>query len=404
MSFLPVFAESTSPTPGSVGAGGKPSFYRNPMNPDDTSPVPKKDSMGMDYVAVFPEEPTAVATASGMSVVRLDAAKQQLIGLKTVAVRRADLDTTIRTTGQVMMDETRVVRVAPRFEGFIERLYANFTGKFVKKGDPLATIYSPELFSTEQEFLLAQKSQSMLAQAGLPGAADSARARLRLFGISDAEIDAIAKRGTPGRSAPIAAPISGYITANNVVAGAKVGPGNPLFDIVDLSQVWVLAAVYEYERPRIRLGQSATLTLSYWPDRSWHGRVSYILPSVDEKTRTISVRIAVSNPKLDLSLGMFADVVIASAPRRVLLVPEDAVIDSGTRKVVFVALDKGGLQPREVQTGDQAGGMIEVRSGLEEGEKVASGASFLLDSESRLKAAIGSTSERSDSQQADGGH
>lgn len=366
----------------------KPLFFRNPMNPADTSPVPKKDSMGMSYVPVYPEEPSHVPIPKGTSVVTIDPERSHLIGLKTVEVRRAELDTTIRTVGKVVADETRIVKVQPRFEGFIEHLYANFTGKLVRKGEPLATIYSPELLSTEQEFLLALKAGSALAQSGLPDAAESSRARLRLFGINEHQIDALEKAGKPVRSLTLTAPISGYVTAKNVVAGAKVGPDDALFDIVDLSRVWVLADVYEYELPRLKLGQTATLTLSYGPDRTWRGRVSYVFTSVDEKTRTVKVRIEVANPKLELKTEMFADVVIASAPRRALLVPEDAIIDSGTRKIVFVSLGEGRLVAREIKTGDQGRGMVEVRSGLEEGESVAMGANFLLDSESRLKAAI----------------
>ena len=225
-------------------------------------------------------------------------------------------------------------------------------------------------------------------KSGLPDAADAARARLRLFGISDAEIARIEESGKPVRALPLASPISGFVTAKNVVEGARVGPTDALFDIADLSVVWVIADVYEYELPRLKLGQKATLTLSYWPDKRWQGRVSYIFPTVDEKTRTIKVRIEVGNPKTELKPEMFADVQISAQPRQALVVPDDAVIDTGTRKVVFVALGEGKLSPREVKTGDTARGQVEVRSGLKEGDEVATGANFLLDSESRLKSAV----------------
>jgi Cu(I)/Ag(I) efflux system membrane fusion protein len=324
-----------------------------------------------------------------MGSVKIDPERRRLIGLKTAPVIRGPIDTTIRTVGRVAFDETRLVKMQPRFEGFIEHLYANFTGKLVKKGEPLATIYSPELLATENEYLLAIKARASLASSGLPDVAESARARLRLFGISDATLDRIEKTGEPVRSLPLDAPISGYVTSKQVVAGAKVGPDDALFDIADLSRVWVLADVYEYELPRLKLGQSATLTLSYWPDRTWRGRVIYIYPTVDEKTRTVRVRIDVDNSKLDLKPEMFADVIIASAPRTALLAPEDAIIESGTRQLVFVATDDGRLTPREITIGDRSGGKVEVRSGLDEGETVATGANFLLDSESRLKAVVG---------------
>ena len=369
----------------------KPLYYRSPMNPSATSPVPRKDEMGMDYVPVYPGE-VEPGGAAGLSTVQIDPERRHLIGLKTAEVKRAPLETSIRTVGRVAFDETRIVKVQPHFEGFIERLDANYSGKFVKKGESLATIYSPDLLATEQEFLLAVKARPSLANLGMPDAAEAARARLRLWGISDGAIDALEKTGKASRALPLNAPISGFVTAKNVVAGAKVGPTDALFDLADLSRVWVLADVYEYELPRLELGQSATVTLSYWPDRKWKGRIGFIYPTVDEKTRTVRVRIEVDNPKTELKPEMFADVVIASAPRRALLVPEDAVIDSGTRKVVFVALGEGRLAPREIMTGDRGKGMVEVKSGLAAGDVVATGASFLLDSESQLRAAIAAQS------------
>jgi RND family efflux transporter MFP subunit len=375
------------PAPPAQGGERRLLFYRNPMNPADTSPVPKKDSMGMDYVAIYSDEGSA-SSVSGMAVANIDPERRRLMGLKTQDVRRGPLDTTIRTTGRVTFDETRVAKVQPRFEGFIETLNANFSGKSVKRGEVLATIYSPELLATEQEYLLAAKSREALSRAGLPDSAEASRARLHLYGIDDGTLDDIERRGKPLRAVPLRAPISGYVTAKNVVAGAKVGPDDALFDISDYSRVWVLADVYEYELPRVHVGDRAKVTLSYWPDREWKGRISYIFPTVDEKTRTIKVRIEVENPKLELKPEMFAEVVLSENSREALLVPEDAIIESGTRKIVFVALGEGRLQPREITTGDHGGGMAEVRSGLTSGEVVATGANFLLDSESRLKSAV----------------
>lgn len=377
-----------APTHAAATSERKPLFYRNPMNPRDTSPVPKKDAMGMDYIAVYPEAATGAPLPSGMSTVQIDPAQQRLIGLKTAKAKVVAFDPTIRTTGRVAFDETRVVKVQPRFEGFIEKLHANFSGKQVKKGEPLATIYSPELLATEQELLLATRAEGTLVKSGLPDAADAARARLRLFGISDGDIARIEASGKPVRALPLASPISGFVTAKNVVEGARVGPSDALFDIADLSVVWVIADVYEYELPRLRLGQKATVTLSYWPDKRWRGRVSYVFPTVDEKTRTIKVRIEVENPRTELKPEMFADVQISAQPRQALVVPDDAIIDSGTRKLVFVALGDGKLSPREVKTGDSAHGAVEIRGGLKDGDEVATGASFLLDSESRLKSAV----------------
>lgn len=353
-------------------------FYRNPMNATDTSPVPKKDSMGMDYVPVY---------ANGGGTLDIDAERQKLIGLKTVEAKIAPLEGGIRTTGRIAVDEQHVERVTARFEGYVEKLYADFTGKAVKQGDPLVAIYSPELLATEEEYLLAVRSGSALAQSGLPDAAKAARDRLRLFGISSAEIDRLEKRGTAERALTLHAPISGFVTMKTVVAGSRVAPNDPLFEIVDLSRVWVMADVYENELPRLKVGQKAMLTLSYWPDKKWVGRVSYILPTVDEKTRTVKVRIEVANPANELKPEMFGDVVIDTAPRQALVVPDDAVIVTGTRKLVFVSLGDGKLQPRQVETGAHVGGMYEITSGVKAGEKVAVGASFLLDSEAQLRSA-----------------
>ena len=365
----------------------KPLLYRNPMNPAITSPVPKKDEMGMDYVPVYAAD-TQPSGVPGMAAVTLDPAQRQLIGLKTVAVVRGTLAGELRTSARVAYDERRVQKVTARAPGFVENLAADFTGKLISKGDPLLSIYSPDLLSTQQEFLLAMKAHDSLVRAGLPDMVESARERLRLLGISDREIGVIAKNGKPIRALTLYAPISGFLKTKNVMVGARVEPNEALFEIMDLSRVWLLADVYEYELPRLRVGQAATFTLPYWPDRKWTDRISYIYPTVDEKTRTVRVRIEVANPHTDLKPEMFGDVVIATAPRTVLLIPDDAVINTGTRNVVFVALKEGKLQPREIAVGAHAGGQYEVRSGVLSGDRVAAGASFLLDSEAQLKAAV----------------
>jgi Cu(I)/Ag(I) efflux system membrane fusion protein len=339
---------------------------------------------------LIPLERDAPGPSSAPPQMQIDAERRRLIGLKTVEVSEGMLGASLRTTGRISLDETRVVKVTPRFEGFIEQLFANYTGKPVKKGEPLASIYSPEVLSSQEELLLALKPQPTLAKTGLPDVADAARARLRLFGVSEAELVTIEKTGKPIRAIYLRAPISGVLTSKNVVAGAKVGPAEALFDIVDLSRLWVLADVYEYELPRVRVGQRATITLSYWPGQKWVGRVGFIYPAVEEKTRTIKVRVEVDNPKGELKAEMFADVVLEAPPQKVLRVPEDAVIDTGTRKLAFVSLGDGRLEAREIATGLHADGFWEVRAGLRAGEKVAVGASFLIDSESKLRAAISS--------------
>jgi multidrug efflux pump subunit AcrA (membrane-fusion protein) len=403
MKLVPIEESSTAPAATAVSAKTadgprKLLYYRSPMGTGEMSPVPRKDSMGMDFVPVYSDEVEAGASApgpEGLATVTVDARKLSLLGLKTVAVTRTPFETSIRTTGRVAADERLVHHVHTRYEGFVEHVTADFTGKYVRKGEVLALIYSPELYATQQEYLLALKASRSLGPSGVPSVSqggrellDAARQRLLLWEITPADIAEIEKRGEAIRAMPVYAPISGYVTGRTAYHGMKVSSADTLFDILDLSAVWLLADVYEYELPRLSLGERATMTLSYWPGRAWEGAVSYIYPAVDEKTRTVKVRIGLENPKGELKPEMFADVTIHARPRTVLQVPDDAILESGTRNVVFVSQGEGKLVPREVSVGDHGDGVVEIRSGLKEGEVVVRGANFLVDSESRLKAAI----------------
>ena len=381
----------------SPGAARKILLYRSPMNPSETSPIPRKDSMGMDFVPVYADEAEVTAgSPEGLAPVTIDAAKRQLLGLKTIEAHRAPFETSIRTTGRVAPDERRVHHVHTRYEGFVEHVTADFTGKYVKKGEALAFIYSPELYATQQEYLLALRASRALGTSGISSVAEggrdllaAARQRLLLWEITPADIERIEKNGEPIRAMPVYAPISGFVTGRTAYHGMKVMPADTLFDILDLSHVWVLADVYENELPRLSIGQRATMTLSYWPGRAWSGTLTYIYPAVDEKTRTVKVRIELDNPKGELKPEMYADVTVRGRTREVLQVPDDAILESGTRNIVFVSEGEGRLVPREVSVGDHGAGVVEIRDGLKEGEVVVRGANFLVDSESRLKAAIG---------------
>ena len=372
-------------------------LYRSPMNPSETSPIPRKDSMGMDFVPAYADEAEVTAgSPEGLALVTIDAAKRQLLGLKTIEAHRAPFETSIRTTGRVAPDERRVHHVHTRYEGFVEHVTADFTGKYVKKGEALAFIYSPELYATQQEYLLALRASRALGTSGISSVAEggrdllaAARQRLLLWEITPADIERIEKNGEPIRAMPVYAPISGFVTGRTAYHGMKVMPADTLFDILDLSHVWVLADVYENELPRLSIGQRATMTLSYWPGRAWSGTLTYIYPAVDEKTRTVKVRIELDNPKGELKPEMYADVTVRGRTREVLQVPDDAILESGTRNIVFVSEGEGKLVPREVSVGDHGAGVVEIRDGLKEGEVVVRGANFLVDSESRLKAAIG---------------
>ena len=360
--------------------------YRSPMDPRQTSPVPKKDEMGMDYVPVFDE--VAPSSVRGYAAVDLDPERRRVIGLRTVTVTRGPLSAVLRATGRVVVDETRVHAVTARVEGYVERLQADFTGKRVNKGDPLLSIYSPELLATEEELLLAKRAHGTLSEAGLPDMAESARARLRLLGVPASEIAELDRRGTARPTLTFTAPISGYLLMKNVVAGSKVAPDLPLFSIADLSRVWVLAEVYESDLARVKLGQSATVSTQGASEPRLPGRVSFVDPTVDDKTRTVKVRIVLDNPKLVLKPDQFVDVSLHTETKLVLLLADDAVLNTGQRHLVFVSVGDGRLQPREIEIGAAADGKVEIKRGLAEGEEVAAGASFLLDSESRLKAVV----------------
>jgi Cu(I)/Ag(I) efflux system membrane fusion protein len=329
---------------------------------------------------------------SGYARVVLDAQRRQLLGVRTAQVQRLPLASSLRTTGRVTYDETRMHHVHTRYEAYVEAVYADFTGKYVKKGEPLVSLYSPELLAAEQEYLIALRGRRDGLRLGSdsdgPDLAESARQKLLFLHLYPADIAALARSGQASQTARVYSPVSGYVVGKTAVHGMRVRPEDSLFDIVDLSRLWVLADVYEYDLPRLQLGLAATMTLSYWPGRSWPGRVTYIYPAVDPKTRTVKVRLEVENPRDELKAEMYADVSLTVAARSVLVVPEDAVIETGTRRLVFVSGKDEALEPREVTIGDREGRLLEVKSGLREGELVALGANFLLDSESRLQSAL----------------
>lgn len=397
MKLVPIAPGGAAAAPAGTPAARKIRLYRSPMSPSITSPVPRKDEMGMDYVPVYEGEGAEASSVSGFAIVRIDPEKRRAMGMKTAPVERRSFSTSIRTVGRVTYDERRVHHLHTKYDAYVEDVPndVNFIGAPVKHGQKLLSIYSPDLFATEQEYLLALKAQKTLGASDLNqvsrGGTDlleAARQRLLLWDLSPADVARLEKSGRASRTFDLYAPMSGYVIGKMAVHGMKVSAADSLFDIADLSRLWVLADVYEAELPRVSPGQPATVTLSYWPGRSWKGSVSYVFPTVDEKTRTVKVRVDVDNPDTVLKPEMFADVVVQGKPRTATVVPEDAVLDSGTRKIVFVALPDGALSPREIVTGDRSEGAVEVLSGLAEGETVARGANFLLDSESRLKSAL----------------
>jgi Cu(I)/Ag(I) efflux system membrane fusion protein len=295
----------------------------------------------------------------------------------------------------VAVDERRMAHVHTKFEGYVEKLYVDFTGKYVRKGDALLAIYSPELVATQQEYLLALRAQKQLGTSQIPSVAqggaslaDAARERLRLWDISAADIAEIERTGTARRAFDLYADVSGFVTAKNVVQGMRVMPADTVFEIADLSQVWVLADVYESDLRNIRLGMPATVTLPYEPGREWRGRVTNIAPTVDGMTRTVKVRIDVANRAGTLKPDMFGDVLLDAGGGTGLVVPDSAVIETGDRRLVLIDRADGTVEPRAIEVGAKTAEGYQVLRGLAKGDRVVTSANFLLDSESSLKAAL----------------
>lgn len=338
----------------------------------------------MDLIPVSREE---VETG----VIRVDARRRQEIGVRTAPVTVRPVEATIRAVGTVTYDETRLTAVSLKVGGWVDRLHVEETGQPVRRGQPLFTIYSPELLAAQEELLTALASQRAARDTGVPDRADylvaAARRKLALWDLSSRQIDEIAARSEPLESVPVHSPATGFVVEKNVIEGAAVKPGETLFRIAGLATVWLEAEVYESELPLVRVGQAAEVTFPYLPGRSFQGRVGYVYPYLDRATRTGRVRIELPNRDLALKPDMYADVVLRSAEGSRVVVPEEAVIYAGPRRLVFVDLGEGRLQPREIEVGIKAGDAYEVLSGLEEGEVVVVSGNFLIAAESRIKSA-----------------
>jgi len=353
--------------------------------------------------ANIPEtSPNASAAASPSSEtplvpVQLSPQKLQIIGLKISEVRRKGVADEIRATGNVAVDETRLAYVQTRFAGYLEKVFANATYQYVRKGQPLFTIYSPDLVATEREYLVAKQNQKQVAQSTVSGVSTSAASlleaaaeRLKQWGVPEKEIARLESSGQVQQELEFDSPVSGYITERNALPNLTVQPETRLYTIADLSSVWVLAQVFQNDIGRIKIGDLATLTVDTFPGRVFSGRVDFIYPQLDMQTRTGNARILFSNPALRLKPGMFVNVLFKVPLGKQLVIPPGAVLQSGSRDIVFVDRGEGYLEPREVQLGARAGDDFIVLRGLKEGEKIVASANFLIDSESQLQAALGS--------------
>ena len=332
--------------------------------------------------------------ASG--TVNVSPEKQQLVGIRTALVEIRPLVKKIRTVGIVTYDETRVAHVYTKVEGWIEKLFVDYTGKLVQKGQPLFTLYSPDLVSTQEEYLLALQAKESLGsssvkeiRSGSLSLLEATRRRLRLWDIADKEIQEIEQTGEPKKYLTIFSPLNGFVIKKDAFQGLKVMPDKELYTITDLSTVWVNADIYEFELPYVHVGQKAAISLSYFPGHIFSGRVSWISPVLDEKTRTTKVRLEFPNRDFNLKPEMYANVEINVDAGKGVAVPDEAVLDSGLRKVVFLDKGEGRFEPREVKLGGKFDSYYAVLSGLSPGERILASASFLLDSESRLKEAMG---------------
>ena len=407
-------------------------FYRDPMNPQNTSPTPKKAPDGMDFVPVYAEESGGAgekkiayykdpmhpwftsdkpgkAPDCGMDLVpvyegesnakgiKIDPVTVQNIGVKVEDVKVRKLNKIIRAVGKVQTDETKVYSVNTKIMGWVDKLYVDYTGKIVRKDEPLLELYSPELVSTQEEYLQAIRYQKKLGESSIAEArqgaddlVESAKRRLLYWDIPASEIRALERRDTPKKTMMFYSPVNGYVMDKMVFKGQSVMAGMELYKIADLSTVWIIADIYQYELPWVKVGQKADIELSYMPGKKFRGTITYVYPMLSMETRTAKVRVEVRNtPALEFKPEMFATVQIASpAALNAVAVPEQAIIHSGERNIAVIALGGGYFDPREVKLGVTAEGYVQILDGVKEGEKIVVSSQFLIDSESNLKAAI----------------
>ena len=370
-------------------------YYYDAMNPQNRYDKPGKAPDGMDLVPKYANEEGGMENRPA-GTVHLSPAKQQLIGVQTSTVQREKLFRTIRAVGQLTADETKLAHVHLKVSGWIDQVYVDYVGKLVKKGEPLFTLYSPDLVSTEQEYLIARKGKQYLGSSSFPEASqgadsllNSARERLRLWDISDEQIKKLDETGEVTRTLTFYSPIDGFVLDRKAFPQTNATPDMELYTMADLSTIWATAEIYEFEVPFVRVGQQAQMELSYFPGKTYSGRVTYIYPTVDPQTRTVKVRLEFPNPDFELKPQMYSDVMLNIDYGNPVVVPQAAVLDSGERQTVFVALDDGYFAPREIKTGAKVDEKVIVLSGLKPGETIVTSGNFLIDSESRLSSAMG---------------
>lgn len=374
-------------------------YWVDPMHPAYKSDKPgTAPDCGMDLMPVYADGGGAWGSqaANMPGMVKISSAKQQLIGVQIGQVHYGSLSRTIRAVGQLSYDETKITRIHTKIAGWIDKVFVDYTGQLVKKGQPLFSIYSPDLVSTEEEFLIGLKAKEYLGDnrfkevsTGALSLYQAARQRLQRWDISDAQIQELERTQKPLRDLTLYAPYDGFVTKRNAFPKQQVTPDTEVYELADLSTVWVNARVFEYELPEIRLGQSAKVTLSYENTGAYYGKVSYIYPQLDNATRTAKVRVDLPNPDFKLRPDMYANIEFTVNYGKQVSIPSQAVLDSGKEQIVFVVQGEGYFEPRKVRLGDRLGDQVIVLQGLKAGEPIVTSGNFLIDSESQLKSALG---------------
>src|SRR6266542_5303357 len=391
MTLVPVYADEAGSTSGSEHAGHAILYYQDPHDPKYHADKPGLNpETGNTLEPVYDEGTPAVPPGA----IKISTERQQLIGVKFATVELSGQARSIRSVGKVTFDETRVSHVHTRIDGWIEKVFVDFTGDFVNQGQPMLTIYSPEMLASQQELLLAARARDLMRDNPLASAAEhgnslfeAARRRLELWQLKDDQIDQVLKTGQPIHSVTLYAPASGFVSERKAFPNQKVTPDTDLYTITDLSRIWIVADVFESDITSIKIGESAYVSFPTSNTPSLGARVTYIQPQVDPMTRTLKVRLDASNPGTRMKPDMYVNVEFGIAGAKQLLVPAEAVLDTGDRQTVFVDLGDGYLEPRQVVVGERFGDRVAITSGLSAGERVVSSGTFLIDSESQLQAA-----------------
>jgi Cu(I)/Ag(I) efflux system membrane fusion protein/cobalt-zinc-cadmium efflux system membrane fusion protein len=406
----PVFAAEQELKTGMIDpkTGKKIKYWVAPMNPSYIRDKPGKSPMGMDLVPVYEEEGEEKEPAS---TIRIDPVTMQNMGVRMGRVERKNLVKDIRTVGYIIYDETKIFTVNTKFSGWIEKLYVDFVGDAVKKGQPLFEIYSPELVTAQEEYLLALEQYNRLSDASYPrvrqvaeGLLKASRTRLQYWDLTEEQIDQIRSSGKTRKTLTVYSPATGVVTKKSAFEGHFVKEGELQYEIVNLATVWVDVDIYEYELPWVKKGMPAEMELSYIPGKRFKGKVLFIYPYLETKTRTAKLRLKFVNPNYELKPGMYADIFLKSTvAKNTLVVPQEAVIFSGMRRIAYVSLGGGKFEPREIKLGLEGNANeYQVLDGLKEGEEIVLSAQFMLDSESRLQEAIQKMLELK--KRAPGGH